>query len=92
MTLFVKAIGQGSRALCALAPGDEAQCLGPLGRPFTPPPAGDEALLVAGGYGVAPFRFLGERLRGTGPRARLFYGGRTAADLPLLRAAAGPRA
>ena len=69
MTLFVKAVGPGSRALCALAPGDVAQCLGPLGRPFTPPPAGTEALLVAGGYGVAPFRFMGERLRGSG-RAR----------------------
>jgi dihydroorotate dehydrogenase electron transfer subunit len=67
-----------------MAPGDEALCLGPLGRPFTAPPAGTEALLVAGGYGVAPFRFLGEELRRTGGRGRLFYGGRTAADLPLL--------
>jgi len=83
-TLFVKAIGQGSRGLSAMAPGDVAQCLGPLGRPFTPPPPGEEALLVAGGYGIAPFRFLGEELRRTGLTARLFYGGRTAADLPLL--------
>jgi dihydroorotate dehydrogenase electron transfer subunit len=83
-TLFVKAIGQGSRGLCAMAPGDVALCLGPLGRPFTPPPAGDAALLVAGGYGVAPFRFLGQELRDAGRPARLFYGGRTAADLPLL--------
>ena len=82
-TLFVKAIGQGSRALAALEPGGLAQCLGPLGRPFTLPREG-EALLVAGGYGVAPFRFMGERLRGSAARARLFYGGRTAADLPLL--------
>jgi dihydroorotate dehydrogenase electron transfer subunit len=89
-TLFIKAIGQGSRALCAMAPGDDAQCLAPLGRPFTPPPAATEALLVAGGYGVAPFRFLGEELRRTGRRARLFYGGRTAADLPLLDRLAGP--
>jgi len=84
VTLFVKAIGQGSRGLCAMAAGDEAQCLGPLGRPFTPVPAGVEALLVAGGYGVAPLRFLGEEARQTGGRARLFYGGRTAADLVLL--------
>ena len=83
--LFVKAVGQGSRALCAMAPGDETLCLGPLGRPFTEPPAGTEALLVAGGYGVAPFRFLGQELRRSGGRARLFYGGRTAADLPLLQ-------
>ena len=84
VTLFVKAIGPGSRALCAMAPGDEAQCLGPLGRPFTPPPDGTEALLVAGGYGVAPLRFLGDDLRRAGGRARLFYGGRTAVDLVLL--------
>jgi len=83
-SLFVKAVGPGSGALCAMAPGDEALCLGPLGRPFTAPPAGTEALLVAGGYGVAPFRFLGEELRGAGRPARLFYGGRAAADLPLL--------
>jgi len=89
VTLFVKAIGQGSRALCAMAPGDEAQCLGPLGRPFTPPPAGVEALLVAGGYGVAPLLFLAEELRRAGGRARLFYGGRTGADLVLLDRAGG---
>jgi dihydroorotate dehydrogenase electron transfer subunit len=81
-TLFVKAVGRGSRALCALSPGEPAQCLGPLGRPFSAPPAGVQPLLVAGGYGVAPFRLMAEVLRGTG--ARLFYGGRTAADLPLL--------
>ncbi len=83
-SLFVKAIGPGSRALCALAPGEVAQCLGPLGRPFTPPPPGCEPLLVAGGYGVAPFRFMADELERRGARARLFYGGRTAADLPLL--------
>ena len=88
-SLFVKAVGPGSGALCAMAPGDEALCLGPLGRPFTAPPAGTEALLVAGGYGVAPFRFLGEELRRTGGRGRLFYGGRTAADLPLLERLGG---
>jgi dihydroorotate dehydrogenase electron transfer subunit len=44
--LFLKAIGPGTRALAALAPGDLAQCLGPLGRPFTAPPPGHEALLV----------------------------------------------
>jgi dihydroorotate dehydrogenase electron transfer subunit len=82
-TLFVKTIGQGSRGLAALEKDDLAQCLGPLGRPFTLPGDG-EALLVAGGYGVAPFRFMADSLRGGRARARLFYGGRTAADLPLL--------
>jgi dihydroorotate dehydrogenase electron transfer subunit len=39
---------------------------------------------VAGGYGVAPLRFLGDELRSAGGRAVLFYGGRTSADLVLL--------
>jgi dihydroorotate dehydrogenase electron transfer subunit len=80
-TLFVKAVGAGSRALTLLGPGEPAQCLGPLGRPFDPPPAGFEALMVAGGYGVSPFRMLAVLLRREGLRGRLFYGGRTALDL-----------
>jgi dihydroorotate dehydrogenase electron transfer subunit len=89
-TLFVKAIGPGSRRLCAMAEGDCAQCLGPLGRPFTPPPAGVDALLVAGGYGVAPLRFLCEEVQAAGGRATLFFGGRTRADLVLLDRLGGP--
>jgi len=90
-TLFVKPVGSGSRALSQMHQGDEALCLGPLGRPFTPPPAQMEALLVAGGYGIAPFWLFCEELRGS-RKARLFYGGRRAVDLPLgtsFRAALG---
>jgi dihydroorotate dehydrogenase electron transfer subunit len=83
-TLLVKEVGPGSRALCALPKGGVAQCLGPLGRPFTPPPPGVDALLVAGGYGIAPFWLFTKEITRTGGRARVFYGGRTAADLPLL--------
>ena len=82
-TLFIKQVGEGTRALAALAAGDVAQCLGPLGRPFEPPPAAEEAVLVAGGYGIAPFRLFGEELGRAGRRARLFYGGRSAHDLQL---------
>jgi dihydroorotate dehydrogenase electron transfer subunit len=82
-TLFLKQVGQGTRALAALSAGEVASCLGPLGRPFSPPPADTEALLVAGGYGIAPFRLFGEELQRAGRRARLFYGGRSLADLQL---------
>jgi len=80
-TLFVKAIGAGSRALTQLEPGEAALCLGPLGRPFEPPPPAVEALMVAGGYGVSPFRMLAVELQRLGLRGRVFYGGRTALDL-----------
>jgi len=83
-TLFVKAIGPGSRALCELPVDGPAQCLGPLGRPFSPPAPGVEALMIAGGYGVAPFLMMSAEIARHGGRGRIFYGGRAAADLPLL--------
>lgn len=82
-SLFVKAVGEGTRALCALGEGEPAQCLAPLGRPFTLPPDGAEAVMVAGGYGIAPFRLFAEELRRAGRKGRVFYGGRTAAELQL---------
>jgi dihydroorotate dehydrogenase electron transfer subunit len=85
-TLFLKTVGVGSRALAEMRVGDIAACLGPLGRPFTPPPDGSEALLVAGGYGIAPFVLFGDELRSVGRKARVFYGGRTAGDLQVRSA------
>lgn len=82
-TLFLKAVGSGSRALADLWPGEAAGCLGPLGLHFTLPPEGHEALLVAGGYGIAPFRLFCDELLREGRTARVFYGGRTAGDLQL---------
>jgi len=85
-TLFLKAVGAGSRALADLRSGETAQCLGPLGRPFSAPPEGSEALLVAGGYGIAPFALFCDELQRQGRAARVFYGGRTAADLQVRAA------
>jgi dihydroorotate dehydrogenase electron transfer subunit len=82
-TLFLKAIGPGSRALVDMRVGETAGCLGPLGRPFEAPPEGTTALLVAGGYGVAPFYLFGAELRAAGRPYHLFYGGRSAPDLPF---------
>jgi dihydroorotate dehydrogenase electron transfer subunit len=82
-SLFVKVIGPGTRALDGLALGEGAQCLGPLGRPFPAPQERRETLLIAGGYGVAPFLLLLQQMADPAPRLRVFYGGRTLEDLPL---------
>ena len=82
-TLFIKAIGDGTRALAALAPGELAQCLGPLGTPFVGPADGAEAVMVAGGYGIAPFLMMSRELAKDGKPGRVFYGGRTAGDLQI---------
>ena len=55
-------IGRGTRALAALAPGDELHILGPLGSGFRLDV--ERPLLVGGGIGVAPFPYLSEALGG----------------------------
>jgi dihydroorotate dehydrogenase electron transfer subunit len=79
--VFLKAVGPGTHALAALLPGETATCLGPLGRPFSPPPAEAEAVLVAGGYGIAPFLLFSRELKRAERRVRVFYGGRSAEDV-----------
>jgi NAD(P)H-flavin reductase len=55
-------VGPGTRRLADLTPGETLLALGPLGRPFTPPPAGRRAILVGGGVGIAPLAILRDRL------------------------------
>ena len=82
-SLFVKAVGPGSRALAALEIGERAACLGPLGRPFPTPAEDREPVLVAGGYGIAPFLLMSVELGRIRRTPRLFYGGRRSVDLQL---------
>ncbi|MDX6411041.1 MAG: dihydroorotate dehydrogenase electron transfer subunit [Gaiellaceae bacterium] len=57
---LIDAIGPGTRALCALRPGDALSVLGPLGNGFDLDVA--KPLLVGGGIGIAPFPYLSEQL------------------------------
>jgi dihydroorotate dehydrogenase electron transfer subunit len=84
VSVLCKRIGPGTARLYDAAAGDRLAVLGPLGKPFSmvSPPA--EAWMVAGGVGLAPFATLTEALQLTGSRTRLFYGGRTRADLFYL--------
>ncbi len=58
-------VGEGTRRLAALRPGDPLQSLGPLGTGFTVP-AGGRVLCVAGGLGCAPFPLAARRARQAG--------------------------
>ncbi len=66
---LIDAIGPGTRALCAVRPGDEIVVLGPLGNGFDLDV--EKPLLVGGGIGVAPFPHLSEALGA--PRALLGF-------------------
>lgn len=77
----VRAVGAVSRALCALAPGDQVGVRGPYGRGWPlAGAAGQDVVVIAGGIGLAPlrpalYRLLAERADYT--RVSLLYGGRS---------------
>jgi len=81
ITIFNKRIGRGTGLLFDAAPGSRVACLGPLGRAFAPVGPPEEAWMVAGGVGLAPFMTLAEALRDRGTTTTLFYGARRAPDL-----------
>lgn len=75
-------VGEGTRRLAALHPGDGLQALGPLGVGFTLPAAGGRVLCVAGGLGCAPFPLAARRAREAGcPEVVVLHGAATAARL-----------
>ena len=84
LSLLSKRIGPSTTLIYEAKPGDRIQCLGPLGRPFVPVAASDEAWLVAGGVGLAPFATLAQVLRERGADVKLYYGARRASELFYL--------
>lgn len=61
----LEAVGEGTRRLVALHPGDRLQALGPLGGGFTVPASG-RVVCVSGGLGCAPFPLAARRAREAG--------------------------
>jgi dihydroorotate dehydrogenase electron transfer subunit len=84
VSILSKRIGVSTALIYDARPGDLVACLGPLGRPFSIVDAPDEAWMVAGGVGLAPFATLAATLGARGVRCTLFYGARRAADLFYL--------
>jgi len=81
VAFYLAAVGQGSRRLRLLHPGDRVRILGPLGRGFSLPESPGRSLLLAGGLGSAPFPLLIERLIERGEEVIWLNGARTAAEL-----------
>ena len=82
--LMVAMIGDGTRQLGRLKPGDNLNCVLPLGNGFgiqSDRIASHKVLLVGGGVGVAPMLYLGAVLKDAGYDPIFLLGGRTAKDL-----------
>ena len=84
ITLLNKRIGVSTSIIYAARPGQLAACLGPLGRPFSLIQPPEEAWMVAGGVGLAPFAALAESLRARRVACTLFYGARRGDELFYL--------
>jgi dihydroorotate dehydrogenase electron transfer subunit len=69
LAFLIDPVGPGTKALCALEPGEPIAVFGPLGNGFDL--RVDRPLLVGGGVGIAPFPYLAQVLGG--PRAVLGF-------------------
>lgn len=78
--LLVAVVGDGTRGLSQLKPGDKLDTLLPLGNGFTIP-SGKEIVLVGGGVGVAPLLYAGKVAKDKGVNVTFLLGARTANDL-----------
>ncbi len=74
----IKAVGKTTEALTGTKPGDIFGVRGPFGNPFSP---SKNALIVAGGIGIAPMLFLYDSLTKFGADVKVIYGAKTKDDL-----------
>jgi dihydroorotate dehydrogenase electron transfer subunit len=87
LQFLYKVVGRGTDLMAKLVPGDKVGLLAPLGHGFFEedylPKAreADEVLHIAGGIGIAALLLPARQLARAGIHQRLFFGGRTKADL-----------
>lgn len=77
--ITVHAVGEATRALASLRPGDSMGLRGPFGNGFVL--HGENILLIGGGVGVAPLAFLGEQARSVGINVTSLIGFRSLEDM-----------
>lgn len=74
LEICYKVVGKGTHALSLVPSGSEVSVFGPCGRGFALPQGIATAVLVAGGYGIAPLIGLARSLRETNKVVHLYYG------------------
>jgi dihydroorotate dehydrogenase electron transfer subunit len=78
IALLIRVRGSGTHSLVTQAAERTLLVWGPLGRGYTMPASGDEIVLVAGGYGIAPLVFMTEESVRAGARVTVVIGASTA--------------
>lgn len=80
--LIIKIVGDGTRYMASGKVGEIVEILGPLGNSFSKVADNENFFAVAGGVGIAPFRFMISRI--PPEKIQLFFGSRDGSELPVL--------
>ncbi len=80
-SVTVKAVGETTRYLIKIKPGERVGIKGPIGNPFSP--AKGKVLMIAGGIGVAPLAYLYDFLQKCRVKVKVLYAVRSSDDLVL---------
>lgn len=82
---LIQLVGDGTRQLAEVKPGDVINTVLPLGNGFSIPENKDvKLLLTGGGVGIAPMLYLSKTLSEKGINPSILIGARSAADLMQL--------
>ncbi|MBR2927803.1 MAG: dihydroorotate dehydrogenase electron transfer subunit [Oscillospiraceae bacterium] len=81
VTILYKALGKGTEAMTAFAPGKELDILTGLGNGFDVSKSGEKPLLVGGGVGVAPMYLLAKELIAAGKSVTAVLGYNNGGDV-----------
>ncbi|NMB41078.1 MAG: dihydroorotate dehydrogenase electron transfer subunit [Firmicutes bacterium] len=85
VSVIFRIVGEGTAMLSHLQPGENLDCLGPLGSGFETIDKAACSVLIAGGIGAAPLLFLARKLTDEKKKVFLFYGASTASELIPLK-------
>jgi dihydroorotate dehydrogenase electron transfer subunit len=77
IALLINVVGKGTGWLSLKKKGETLDIFGPLGNGFTINPKSRNLLLVAGGMGIAPLRFLAERTAEEGKKVTIIMGAKS---------------
>jgi dihydroorotate dehydrogenase electron transfer subunit len=77
ISLLFSVVGKGTAWLSQFKKGDSLDIFGPLGNGYAINPNAKNLLLVAGGIGIAPLRFLADVAVGEGKKVTILLGAKT---------------
>lgn len=79
-TLLYKLVGRGTTTLSKVQAGETLDIIGPFGNSFTHPQGLRQAIIVAGGIGIAPFPLFIQHLIDRSVQVSVFYGAKSKND------------